>query len=60
VSFISPARNFAFPWAKVVELRYFSGLSIDGDGGNSGRLERDRVRFNWNMVKAWLKQEITK
>jgi RNA polymerase sigma-70 factor (ECF subfamily) len=45
--------------AKVVELRYFSGLSIDETAGILG-VSNATVRLDWNLAKAWLKQEITK
>lgn len=45
--------------AKVVELRYFSGLDIDETAEILG-ISNATVRRDWNMAKAWLKQEITK
>lgn len=45
--------------AKVVELRYFSGLSIDETAEVLG-IANSTVRLDWNLAKAWLKQEITK
>lgn len=45
--------------AKVVELRYFSGLSIDETAGILG-VSNATVRLDWNLAKAWLKKEITK
>jgi RNA polymerase sigma factor (TIGR02999 family) len=45
--------------AKVVELRYFSGLSIDETAGVLN-VSNVTVRRDWNMAKAWLHQEITK
>jgi len=45
--------------AKVVELRYFSGLSIDETAEILG-VSNATVRLDWNLAKAWLKQEITK
>ncbi|HEY9404005.1 MAG TPA: sigma-70 family RNA polymerase sigma factor [Pyrinomonadaceae bacterium] len=45
--------------AKVVELRYFSGLSID-ETAEVLNVSNVTVRRDWNMAKAWLHQEITK
>lgn len=45
--------------ARVVELRYFSGLSNDEAAEVLG-VSNATVRLDWNMAKAWLKQEITK
>jgi RNA polymerase sigma factor (TIGR02999 family) len=45
--------------AKVVELRYFSGLDIDETAEVLG-ISNATVRRDWNIAKAWLKQEITK
>ena len=45
--------------AKVVELRYFSGLSIDETAEILG-VSNATVRLDWNLAKAWLRQEIMK
>jgi RNA polymerase sigma factor (TIGR02999 family) len=45
--------------ANVVELRYFSGLSID-ETAEVLNVSNVTVRRDWNMAKAWLHQEITK
>lgn len=45
--------------AKVVELRYFSGLSIDETADVLG-IANSTVRLDWNLAKAWLKKEMTK
>jgi len=45
--------------AKVVELRYFSGMSID-ETAEVLNVSNVTVRRDWNMAKAWLHQEITK
>ena len=45
--------------ARVVELRYFSGLSNDETAEVLG-VSNATVRLDWNLAKAWLKQEITK
>ncbi len=44
---------------KVVELRYFSGLSID-ETAEVLNVSNATIRRDWNMAKAWLHQEITK
>ena len=44
---------------RVVELRYFSGLSNDEVAEVLG-ISNATVRLDWNLAKAWLKQEITK
>ncbi|MBS1794882.1 MAG: sigma-70 family RNA polymerase sigma factor [Acidobacteria bacterium] len=43
--------------AKVVELRYFSGLSIDETAEILG-VSNATVRLDWNLAKAWLKNEL--
>ena len=45
--------------AQVVELRYFSGLSNDETAEVLG-VSNATVRLDWNLAKAWLKQEIIK
>ena len=45
--------------ARVVELRYFSGLSIE-ETAEVLKISTATVKRDWNMAKAWLKQEITK
>ena len=45
--------------ARVVELRYFSGLSNDETAEVLG-VSNATVRLDWNLAKAWLKQEIIK
>lgn len=45
--------------ARVVELRYFSGLSIDETAAVLG-ISNVTVRRDWNMAKAWLHQQISK
>jgi RNA polymerase sigma factor (TIGR02999 family) len=43
---------------KVVELRYFSGLSIDETAEVLG-VSNATVRNDWNMARAWLRQQIS-
>ena len=45
--------------AKVVELRYFSGLSID-ETAEVLSVSNVTIRRDWNMAKAWLHQEIVR
>ncbi|HMS42084.1 MAG TPA: sigma-70 family RNA polymerase sigma factor [Pyrinomonadaceae bacterium] len=45
--------------ARVVELRYFCGLSID-ETADVLSVSNATVRLDWNLAKAWLNQEITK
>ena len=44
--------------ARVVELRYFSGLSIEETSEVLG-ISTATVKRDWNMAKAWLLQELT-
>jgi len=45
--------------AKIVELRYFGGLSIE-ETAEALRLSPATVKTDWKSAKAWLYQEITK
>ena len=45
--------------ARIVELRYFSGLSIE-ETAEVLRISPATVKSDWNVAKAWLRQEITK
>jgi RNA polymerase sigma factor (TIGR02999 family) len=45
--------------ARIVELRYFSGLSIAETAEVVG-LSGTTVKQNWNMAKAWLHHELTR
>ena len=45
--------------ARIVELRYFSGLSIAETAEVVG-LSTTTVKVNWNMAKAWLHHELTR
>ena len=45
--------------ARVVELRYFSGLSLE-EVAEVISVSRATVARDWNMAKAWLHQELTK
>ncbi len=43
--------------ARVVELRYFSGLSLD-ETAEAMHISRATVARDWQMAKAWLLREI--
>ena len=45
--------------ARIVELRYFSGLSIDETAEALG-ISPATVKSDWKSAKAWLYQQITK
>ncbi len=45
--------------AQIVELRYFSGLSIE-ETAEVVRLSPATVKTDWKSAKAWLYREITK
>ncbi|HMS42264.1 MAG TPA: sigma-70 family RNA polymerase sigma factor [Pyrinomonadaceae bacterium] len=45
--------------ARVVELRYLGGLSNDETAEILG-VSKGTVKNDWNLAKAWLKQEIKK
>ncbi len=44
--------------AKVVELRYFVGLSIDEAAEILG-VSNATVRLDWTMAKAWLREQLS-
>jgi RNA polymerase sigma factor (TIGR02999 family) len=44
---------------KIVELRYFSGLSIEETAKVLG-ISRATVKRDWVMAKAWLRHELTR
>ena len=45
--------------ARIVELRYFSGLSIE-ETAEALRVSTATVKSDWKSAKAWLRQEISK
>jgi RNA polymerase sigma factor (TIGR02999 family) len=45
--------------ARVVELRYFSGLSLE-ETAEALRISRATVASDWNMAKVWLYRELRK
>jgi RNA polymerase sigma factor (TIGR02999 family) len=56
---LSELATFDERQARVVELRYFSGLSID-ETAEVLNVSNVTVRRDWSLAKAWLHQEITK
>ncbi len=44
--------------ARIVELRYFSGLSIE-ETAEVLHISPATVKSDWNVAKAWLRHEIT-
>jgi RNA polymerase sigma-70 factor (ECF subfamily) len=45
--------------AKVVELRYFGGMSVEETAGVLG-VHPNTVINDWSMAKIWLKRELTR
>ena len=45
--------------ARVVELRYFGGLSVE-ETAEVLKVSRSTVLHDWNMAKAWLYQQMQK
>lgn len=45
--------------AQVVELRYFSGLSLE-ETAEVLKISRATAARNWAMAKAWLRRELTR
>jgi RNA polymerase sigma factor (TIGR02999 family) len=45
--------------ARVVELRYFGGLSLE-ETAEALRVSRTTVANDWSMAKAWLHRELTR
>jgi RNA polymerase sigma-70 factor, ECF subfamily len=45
--------------ARVVELRYFSGLSLE-DTAEALGISRATAARDWSMAKAWLHRELTR
>ena len=44
---------------RVVELRYFSGLSLD-ETADVLKISRRTAARDWSMAKAWLHRELTR
>jgi RNA polymerase sigma factor (TIGR02999 family) len=51
--------QFDEPQARVVELRYFSGLSLE-ETADALHISRATVARDWNVAKAWLHRELSK
>ena len=45
--------------ARVVELRYFSGLSLE-ETAEAMHISRSTVASDWSMARVWLYRELTK
>ena len=45
--------------ARIVELRYFSGLSLE-DTAEALKISRTSVVTEWRMARAWLHRELTR
>lgn len=45
--------------ARLVELRYFSGLSLD-EAAEALKISRATAARDWNVARAWLKRELTR
>lgn len=45
--------------ARIVELRYFSGLSLE-ETAEALKISRTTVAQDWSMAKAWLHRELTR
>jgi RNA polymerase sigma factor (TIGR02999 family) len=45
--------------ARVVELRYFSGLSLE-ETAEALHISRATAAREWNVARAWLRRELTK
>jgi len=45
--------------SRVVELRYFSGLTLD-ETADALNVSRTTVATDWEMAKAWLHRELTR
>lgn len=45
--------------ARLVELRYFSGMTLD-DAAAAMKISRATAARDWNVAKAWLKRELSR
>ena len=45
--------------ARVVELRYFGGLSLE-ETAEALHVSRATVARDWDVAKAWLRRELTR
>jgi RNA polymerase sigma-70 factor, ECF subfamily len=44
--------------ARIVEMRYFSGMS-EGEIGEALGISERTVRRDWNMARAWMRKELS-
>jgi RNA polymerase sigma factor (TIGR02999 family) len=44
--------------SQIVELRYFGGLTIE-ETAEVMKLSQDKVKVEWSMARAWLRQELS-
>jgi len=44
---------------QVVELRYFSGLTLE-ETADALHISRTTVADDWRMAKAWIRRELTR
>ena len=44
-------------WSRLVELRFFAGLSVEETAAALG-LSPSTVKRDWNLARAWLYREI--
>ena len=44
--------------SKVVEMRFFGGLSVEETGDRSGCVRRNRDARDWKFSKSWLVREL--
>ena len=45
-------------WSRLVEPRFFAGLSVEDDGGRSSDVSPATVKRDWSLARAWLDREI--
>ena len=45
--------------ARVVELRYFSGLTLE-ETAEAMNISRSTAAQDWSMAKTWLRRELTR
>ena len=51
--------NFDLQQARVVELRYFGGLSLE-ETAEGLHISRAMVARDWEAARAWLHRELTR
>lgn len=56
---LSRLAEFDREYARLVEMRFFGGLSLEEAAGVLG-VSRTTVKRNWNLCKAWLARELRK